>query len=161
MNWCEEGSYVAVVSRPRTKVPCPSSVWAYVPITYGSRLQGRDTTATHCLHVIRKCNQHHQHVVQGGTRPLYCCCDMWKQLLLRSTKVWASLEYSSAILTSRRWEGGSHRACCSSLPCPISAGIHICVTQGWNQPPGAYLGAVRLAGSAADMRKYTTCSAHR
>ena len=32
-NCCVSMSYVAVVSRPRTKVPCPSSVWAYVPIT--------------------------------------------------------------------------------------------------------------------------------
>lgn len=31
-NSCVPASYVAVVSSPRTNVPWPSSVWAYVPI---------------------------------------------------------------------------------------------------------------------------------
>ena len=36
MNESVSGSKVAVVSNPLTKVPCPSSVCAYVPMTFRS-----------------------------------------------------------------------------------------------------------------------------
>lgn len=84
------GSYVAVVSRPRTKVPWPSSVYRYMRTSKPSSI-GHLTA--HCVSPILEQpydNEHHAHCAQMGCKcwaPTQAChlCTM------RTGDAWPSL----------------------------------------------------------------------
>lgn len=97
---CVCASYVAVVSRPRTNVPWPSSVCAYVPMI--------------CKH-------------RAFARARVCGCASPVSAVARGSAAASAGHSGVRRRTCRLRQGGSHLACCSASPCDRMVGMNICV----------------------------------